>query len=295
MRERLLPGSPAEAELAGDTAGVFTLETTGAGTFRAEGVPGRESAHLFGGQIAAQALAAAGQTADGARVHSLHCYFLRAGDAARTTEFTVDRPHDGRTFRRRRVMAYQDGTAIASLDASFTADPEYTPDAGGPADYQAAPDVPPPDDCPVFLPDQGMRGRRSPWQLLEVRTVPRADDVPYANATTSDMWVRLRAEPPAGVSPEVVVTYLSDLAFGAALLRPSPSRPRGRRDVLHFSSLDHCAWFHHPAELSDWLLFTKSPAAAGHVRGLVAGRIFNRDGTLAASATQEALLRLGPA
>lgn len=280
----------------GEAAGLFTLEATGTDTFRAEGAPGGERAHLFGGQIAAQALAAAGQTVTGARPHSLHCYFLRPGDAGRPAEFAVDRPHEGRTFRRRRVMVVQAGVAIASLDASFTADSEFTDEAAGPADHQPAPRVPPPDDCPGFVPPRAFRGRRSPWELIEVRLVPSGDGVvPDVHPTTSDLWIRLRGEPPSWVRPEVVVTYLSDLAFGGAMMRPSPSRPEGRRDVAHFSSLDHCAWFHHPADLSDWLLFTKSPVAAGHARGLVTGQIFNRDGALAASLTQEALLHLRPA
>lgn len=279
----------------GDGAGPFTVEAAGADAFRAEGAPGAEKAHLFGGQIAAQALSAASKTVTGARPHSLHCYFLRAGDAGQPTEFTVDRPHEGRTFRRRRVMAFQRGAPIASLDASFTADSEFTADAASPADYQPAPRVPSPDDCPGFVPPEAFRERWSPWELIEVRLVPSGDGVPDVHPTTLDLWIRLRSEPPPGIRPEVIVTYLSDLAFGGAMMRPSPSRPEGRRDVAHFSSLDHCAWFHHAADLSDWLLFTKSPVAAGHVRGLVTGQIFNRDGTLAASLTQEALLHLNRA
>jgi acyl-CoA thioesterase-2 len=74
------------------------------------------------------------------------------------------------------------------------------------------------------------------------------------------------------------------------MLRPSRPYPAGRRDVHSLSSLDHCAWFHQPADLSDWLLFAKAPAAIGGPRGLVTGRIYGRDGTLVATVTQEALL-----
>ncbi|MCL2585239.1 MAG: thioesterase family protein [Streptosporangiales bacterium] len=273
-------------------AGLFTVEAAGTDTFRAEGAPGGEKAHLFGGQIAAQALGAAWQTVTGARPHSLHCYFLRPGDVGQPTEFTVERPHEGRTFSRRRVMVFQRGVAIASLDASFTADSEFTADAASPADCQPAPRVPSPDDCPEFSPPSTFLGRRSPWKLIEVRLVPSDGGVPDVHPTTSDLWIRFRGERPPGIRPEVIVTYLSDLAFGGAMMRPSPSHPEGRRDVAHFSSLDHCAWFHHAADLSDWLLFTKSPVAAGHVRGLVTGQIFNHDGGLVASLTQEALLHL---
>jgi acyl-CoA thioesterase-2 len=249
---------------------------------------------MFGGQIAAQALAAAANTAGGLRPHSLHCYFLRPGDPARPALFSVERLQDGRAFRRRRVTMTQDGKAVAALDASFTAEASFTEATAGETDYPPPPAVPAPEDCPEFAPDftpaTRVSGRRSPWDLLAVRTVPGRDDVPYANAATSDTWLRFRGGAPEGVPPEVLIAYLSDFTFGAAMLRPSRPYPAGRRDVHSLSSLDHCAWFHQPADLSDWLLFAKAPAAIGGPRGLVTGRIYGRDGTLVATVTQEALL-----
>lgn len=280
----------------GEMAGLFRLEAAGTDTFRAEGItddaePGQPK-RMFGGQVAAQALAAAGHTVTGARPHSLHCYFLRPGDVGQPVLFGVDRLHDGRTFRRRRVTATQDGAPIACLDASFTADSEFTAEGNGAADYPPPPPVPAPEDCPVFVPGTGFGGCRSPWDLLSARFVPGDNHVPYAFAATSDVWFRVRGEQAADVRPEVMLTYLSDLTFAATMLRPSRPNPAGRRDVAGLSSLDHCAWFHHPADLSDWLLFAKTPAVTSTARGLGTGRVFNRDGTLAATVTQEALLHL---
>src|SRR4051812_49650349 len=75
---------------------------------------------VFGGQVAAQALVAAGRTvADDRRVHSLHSYFLRPGDPTIPIVYEVDRIRDGRSFTTRRVIAIPRGQAIFSLSAAF--------------------------------------------------------------------------------------------------------------------------------------------------------------------------------
>lgn len=122
-------------------AGYLALEAIEVDMFRAAAMPGPPR-RLFGGQVAAQALAAAAHTAEGARPHSLHAYFLRPGESSRPVLYRVDRLHDGRTFRRRRVTAIQHGAPILCLESSFTADPT---DA---SDYHPAPEVPSPLQCP---------------------------------------------------------------------------------------------------------------------------------------------------
>ena len=75
---------------------------------------------VFGGQVAAQALVAAGRTVPDDRfAHSLHSYFLRTGDAGAPIVYTVDRIGDGRSFTTRRVVAVQHGQPIFHLSASF--------------------------------------------------------------------------------------------------------------------------------------------------------------------------------
>lgn len=266
--------------------------------FRVQAMPGAPR-RLYGGQVAAQALAAAGHTVAGARPHSLHAYFLRPGDSAAPVVFAVDRLHEGRTFRRRRVTAIQHGRPILCLESSFTAD---TSDA---ADFRPAPRVPPPGECAAYDPAAHLarQGPLSPWRLFEARRVPFPvlDDAPGKDPdggparapvrpAVADMWFRLLADPAVpGIMPETVMTYLSDMTLSATALRPSRSHPAGRTDVTGLTSLDHSVWFHNRADLSGWLLFAKIAPAAGPVRALTAGRIFHRDGTLIASAAQEAL------
>ncbi|XOV87565.1 MAG: acyl-CoA thioesterase [Pseudomonadota bacterium] len=80
----------------------------------------RMGARLFGGQVLAQALAAAAKTLEPDRpCHSLHAYFMRPGDADIAVVYNVERIRDGRSFTTRRIKAIQKGEAIFSMDASF--------------------------------------------------------------------------------------------------------------------------------------------------------------------------------
>src|SRR6201996_2959224 len=96
---------------------------------------------LYGGQVAAQALHAAGRTVPAGRLpHSLHGYFLRSGSATRPTVFEVYRDRDGGSFSARRVVAIQDGAVIFSLSASFAG-----PRNGAERDASVMPPVPAPE------------------------------------------------------------------------------------------------------------------------------------------------------
>jgi acyl-CoA thioesterase II len=265
-----------------DLVGLLVLEPIEVNMFRGQGLPG-ETRRLYGGQVAAQALAAAGCTVTGARPHSLHAYFLRPGDSGSPVLFQVDRLHDGRTFHRRRVTAIQRGEPILCLESSFTAD------GSDATDYHPAPRVPVPEECPEHTADVRAHGRLSPWNLFDVRRVP-AGRAPLPLPSAGDLWCRFRAGETAGVTPEVMLTYLSDLTLASTTLRPTRRHPAGRPDVTAVTSLDHSMWFHRPADLSGWLLYAKTAPAIGQARGLTAGHIFNRDGTLVASVAQEALL-----
>jgi acyl-CoA thioesterase II len=239
---------------------------------RHTGEPGHR---LFGGQVAAQALVAAERTTDAAP-HSLHAYFLRPGDTARPVILRVDRLHDGRTFRRRRVTATQGSVPILCLEASFSAD--QSP-AGS---HVSPPAVPGPEDCPPL--SRGLRGGGlQPRLAFELRAVAG----PGQPARFShDIWFRANGVVPGGrVSPAAVLTYLSDMTFVSAILRHGP-----RREIAGMTSLDHVMWFHNEVRLDDWLLYAKSSPAAGELRGLAQGGIFHRDGTLIASVAQEGLI-----
>src|SRR5580700_1294590 len=134
---------------------------------------------IFGGQVLGQALSAAAQSVPSDRpVHSLHGYFMRAGDVRRPILYQVDRLRDGKSFTTRRVSAVQEGQAIFSLEASFQVHEEGF-------DHQdPMPEVPSPDALRSEremalavgddLPD-GLRAMATAERPIEIRPVELYD------------------------------------------------------------------------------------------------------------------------
>ena len=57
--------------------------------------------------------------------------------------------------------------------------------------------------------------------------------------------------------------------------------------------MDHAVWFHHPPDLSNWLLYEQhSPSGVGG-RGLAQGTMFNRTGQLVCTTTLEGYFNRG--
>ncbi|WP_245692626.1 acyl-CoA thioesterase [Geodermatophilus telluris] len=230
---------------------------------------------LYGGQVAAQALLAAGRTVAPDRLpHSLHGYFLRAGDAARPTVFRVERDRDGGSFSARRVVAVQGGEVVLSMSASFQA-----PTPGPDLQVAAAPPAEAPGDCPPFtLPRLFSMESRRPSQ-------PHPDAA-YPTRFWSRATVPLPGDP---LLHACVLTYLSDIGTGlSALPEDLPGGPAAPGPTL-----DHALWFHRAARLDDWVLVDLVPATVSGGRGWYTGSITTRDGVLAASLTQETLFRPG--
>lgn len=249
----------------------------------------------FGGQVAAQALVAAGTTVDDPNraVHSLHGYFLRPGRTTSPIVYLVDRPRDGRAFTTRRVRAVQNGDTIFTMSASFAL-PEP-----GPEHQNPAPLVPGPDECEVvelaWL-DRALAAEGTgDGSLLDIRII---DDESLAQQTAGrfdgGLWVRTRdALPPDPLTHVCTLAYVSDLRLaGAALRRHGGSA--GNPDVA-VTSLDHAMWFHSPVRADEWLLFVYGSPVAGGGHGLNLGQFFTADGMIVASAVQESLMRRMPA
>lgn len=121
---------------------VMALEEIEPDLFRANFVYD-DAYRLYGGQVAAQALLAAGRTVDPDRQpHSLHGYFLRSGQCELPTVFEVHRDRDGRSYSARRVVARQGGKAIFTSVMSFA-----VADDGADNQVLDMPVVPAPQDC----------------------------------------------------------------------------------------------------------------------------------------------------
>jgi acyl-CoA thioesterase-2 len=252
--------------------------------------PPHSPTRVFGGQVAAQALVAAGRTVEPDRfVHSLHSYFVRPGDPRVPIVYDVERVRDGRSFTTRRVRAVQRGEVIFALSASF-----QLPQDGLEHTEPAPVGVPAPDD----LPDLGAWLRDGEGFLAGV---PRPLDLRFVDpplwssrrgpATDEPVLVWMRAD---GTLPDdpllhvCVLTYASDLTLLGSVLAPHTEH----MGEVGLASLDHAMWFHRPFRGDDWLLYEcRSPTASG-ARGLATGRFFTRDGRLIATAVQEGLVRV---
>jgi acyl-CoA thioesterase II len=254
------------------------------------------SGRVFGGQVLAQALVAAGRTVGEGRVaHSLHSYFILPGDVAAPIVYFVERLRDGRSFTTRRVTAIQHGQAIFEMSASFQA-------AETGVEHQAAmPDVPAPEDVESDVERLRAAGDRIPEPLrsfytrewpLELRTVDPTDLFrPEARPPQRCVWLRATGTVPSddALPHQSVLAYASDYGLlGTAFL---PHRLAFQMPGVQAATLDHAIWFHRPFRADEWLLYaTDSPSAAG-ARGFARGSVFTRDGRLVASVAQEGLIR----
>ncbi|HEY1703698.1 MAG TPA: acyl-CoA thioesterase II [Trebonia sp.] len=252
----------------------------------------------FGGQVAGQALVAAGRTVPDDRfVHSLHAYFIRPGDPAVPLIYTVDRVRDGRSYTTRRVAAIQHGKTIFTMSASF-----HVPEEEGYDHADTMPQVPPPesirpsadrlfdalglskDDLPPHM-------RDSPIDVRSVGPLSiEAEQDPSLATTENLVWLRVKGRLPDNPLLHVcLMTYASDITLlDTVLLAHGTSWYSGK---TLGASLDHAMWFHRPFRADEWLLYAqRTPFAAGG-RGLATGQVFTESGDLVVSVVQEGVVR----
>ena len=269
---------------------LLDVETIEVNVYRGQH-PQEERQRTFGGQVAAQALMAAGRTVERGRVHSLHSYFLRPGDPQIPILYEVDRIRDGRSFTTRRVVAVQHGRAIYNMQASFHTDEVSL-------EHQfTMPDVPGPETIPPLFErvkdewgdaDEWFK-RQHPIDQRFIGELPWSPDrsrVPYQR-----LWLRADGDVPDDpLLHACIVTYASDMSLFDAIL--APHAVRWDDGTFMGASLDHCMWFHRDVRADDWLLYdTDSPIAHGG-RGLARGFLFNQAGELCVSMVQEGLTRV---
>ncbi|GAB3963706.1 acyl-CoA thioesterase [Streptomyces sparsus] len=274
---------------------LLDLEQIEVNIFRGDS-PQEHLQRVFGGQVAGQALVAAGRTTDGERpVHSLHAYFLRPGVPGVPIVYQVERVRDGRSFTTRRVVAIQQGRTIFNLTASF-----HAPEPGFEHQLPMR-EMPDPEGLPSLaeeirdhlgsLPESLERmARRQPFDIRYVERLRwTAEEVKDAEPRSA-VW--MRAVGPLGDDPLVhtcALAYASDMMLLDAVRVPIEPLwgPRG----FDMASLDHAMWFHRPFRTDEWFLYDQeSPIATGG-RGLARGRIYDRAGQLLVSVVQEGLFR----
>jgi acyl-CoA thioesterase-2 len=284
--------STAEDKLS-DLLELLDLEEIDTDVYRGRNERGRMG-RLFGGQVAAQSLVAAGRSVEQGRVHSLHGYFLRPGDPSHPVLYSVDRIRDGRSFTTRLVVARQRGQAIFNLAISFHVD------EAGYEHQLPMPEAPEPEAVPTW--DELVKKQLDhlPKEMRSWVGGPRAIDLRHVQVPSylggpvfegpSLVWVRVARK--IGDEPmlhQALLTYASDISLLDNMVRPYGRI--GRLGPLMTASLDHALWFHRDFRVDDWLLYVQeSPVAAG-ARGFARGMIYTREGRLVASVAQEGLMR----
>ena len=262
--------------------------------YRGRRLPGGKG-RVFGGQVIGQALMAATRSVDGGRsAHSLHAYFMRAGDEEHPIIYNIKRDFDGRTFATRRVVALQRGVPILNMAASF-----QVPEEGLRHQFQM-PDVPPPEEVPNEkeywlqnahrLPEPMQRQVLRP-RPIEIRPVGEPSPLdPEKSEPVNHTW--FRAVAPVDAGPDMhrsILAYASDMRLmGTAML---PHGVNWFTRNIQGASLDHALWLHEDFRIDDWLLFATDSPWSGGARGFNRGLIFTRDGRLVASVSQEGLMR----
>lgn len=250
---------------------------------------------VFGGQVAGQALVAAGRTVpDDRHVHSLHSYFIRPGDSAAPIVYEVDRVRDGRSFTTRRVTAIQHGKAIFALSASFQL---LQP---GIEHQTLMPDVPPPYELPTLQERYAIAG---PGADVFFQQMPQPIDLRYADDPPwqqygkgprkglNRVWMRADGTLPADPLLHVcVLTFASDMTLLDSVLVRHGLVPGV--NVMSMASLDHAMWFQRPVFRADeWFLYASSSPVASGSRGLAMGRFFDQQGNHLVSVVQEGMIR----
>jgi acyl-CoA thioesterase II len=262
--------------------------------FRGRSPAGERRQRVFGGQVAGQALVAAGRTVPADRqVHSLHAYFIRPGDPTVPLVYIVERVRDGRSFSTRRVTAVQHGKTIFTLSASFHRS-EFGFEHSDPM-----PAVPPPDQIELtadrlrrlYGPVAEDYARANPIDIRYVGPLPaEAARDPSLISSRSVVWLKADGELPDDPLLHVcLMTYASDMTLlDTVLLAHGAS---WGESVAIGASLDHAMWFHRPFRIDRWLLFVQDSPTASGARGLARGEVYTEAGELVVSVVQEGLLR----
>ncbi|HWR85272.1 MAG TPA: acyl-CoA thioesterase II, partial [Rhodoglobus sp.] len=214
---------------------------------------------VFGGQVLAQSLIAAQRTiADERIVHSMHGYFLRAGDTTQPITFSVDRIHDGRSFSTRRTQAYQNGLPILSMIASF-----QDSDPGLEHQTEMPGDLPDPESLPTIHdllggidhPIAQVWARDRPFDM---RHVPSSVYLTVDGEQVAHQAVWMRAVAPFPDDPglhRAALAYASDYTILEPILRRHgvPWATPG----LKMASLDHAMWWHRFGRVDEWMLYVQ--------------------------------------
>ncbi|MFS4483712.1 acyl-CoA thioesterase [Hyunsoonleella sp. 2307UL5-6] len=252
---------------------------------------------VFGGQVLAQAINAAARTIGNGRVlHSMHSYFLEAGDLNQSITYNVNKVRDGGSFSVRRVTAHQKERTIFILSASF-----HKKEEGYEHQIEMKTDVKQPEDLLSWTDMRNEFGEALPKGLKAFLEVKRPVEFKPTRITNPlepkdlppnhSVWFRLKGDVKGLdlATNQQILTYISDYNILVPVLNPHASVANWENTQT--ASLDHSMWYYRDFDFSDWLLYSMESPSASKARGFARGNIFTRKGKLIASVAQEGLVR----
>ena len=252
---------------------------------------------VFGGQVIAQAINAAYRTVRSTRIlHSLHSYFLEAGNLEELIAYQVEIIRDGGSFSTRRVTASQGNKIIFILAASF-----HKQEDGHNHQIETKTDIKPPEDLMSWDDMLNQLGDFIPKKTKAFLEIPRTIEfkptvvlnplVKKDLPPFSDVWFRLKGDASQLdlETKQQVLAYISDYNLLAVAMNPHASIAQWGNTQT--ASLDHSMWFFRDFDFSDWMLFSLESPSASNARGFCRGHIYTREGKLIVSVAQEGLLR----
>lgn len=273
-----------------ELVGILSPSAVGEGIYEGCQPEAPKLVRVFGGQVVAQALAAATLSVSAERpVHSLHAYFILGGDPGVPIRYEVNRTRDGGSFSARQITAIQHDRDICHVIASF-----HRSEPGFEHSF-----VPPrltidPEQLPTIVEMHSQYGGIDAeiwdreWGVLDMRVESAAER--EGGVLGHRIWFKMRER--IDLSQQLqraVLAYISDLTLLGASLLPHGyfvGDPKVQR-----ASLDHALWFHGDVDTSEWLIYDQISPWAGNGRGLVRAEIYTRSGRLVASVSQEGLIR----
>ncbi len=251
---------------------------------------------VFGGQVLGQSLHAAYQTVSEDRIaHSMHGYFILGGDINIPIDYHVDTIRDGRSFTTRRVVAFQNSKAIFNMAASFHIKEE------GESHQIVMPNVLTPDLLLTDIqqaevlqkkdPERFQRLMKSHPQIFEFKPVDKAIYLQTRNSPPlAHIWFRIKDKIKVDIPLQhQILAFASD--YSLLLSATLPHREKLMNAKVYYASLDHALWFHREFKIDEWLLYAIESPSASNARGFSRGSIFDKNGVMVASVTQEGLMR----
>ncbi|KAI9245522.1 thioesterase-like superfamily-domain-containing protein [Phascolomyces articulosus] len=266
----------------------------------------------YGGQLVAQALRAAWHTVpEEFHVHSLHNYFLVPGRSDVPAIYQVKRVRDGRSFVTRVVTCTQQGKTVIVCICSFTPFNNVGEESMNHQTPMPS-NIPKPEDLPTdkermeklsihpSIPEKHRKHleaySKAPTPIdyrdIEIDT---AQDFLVGTTEPSQhrgQWFKAQERLPDN-DPALhacSIAYASDRGILMGALRANGIV--GRRGISMMASIDHSIWFHALTRADEWLFYDVHSPRSNDGRGTAFGRIYNRQGVLVATCSQEGIIRL---